>query len=240
MADTFVHLSLHSDFSMVDGLNKVNPILDAVSVANMPAVALTDKMNLCGLIRFYSGAQGRGIKPIVGCDINVLSDHIDGFIGKMNFLAMDNQGYKNITSLISDAYTQGHIQQKHVAEAKWLDKYSESVILLSGGMDSDLGELLSKGKMSSAKQVAEHYAAIFPNRFYIELSRVGRESEQTYIYNAVSLAAELGLPVVATNNVRFLKKDDFYAHEIRTCIAEGYTLEDTRRPKKYTDQQYLK
>lgn len=240
MSDTFVHLSVHSDFSMIDGLNKINPILDAVSDATMPAIALTDQMNLCGLIRFYSGAQSRGIKPIVGCDVSVMSSCLDGFIGTMTFLAMNNSGYKNVTCLISDAYSQGHIQHKPVVQSTWLKQYSEGVILLSGGMDSDLGELLSKGKITEAKELAKEYAAIFPNCFYIEISRIGREAEQTYVYNAVSLASELGLPVVATNNVRFLRKGDYSAHEIRTCIAEGYTLEDTRRPKKYTPQQFLK
>ncbi len=240
MASTFVHLSVHSDFSMIDGLNKINPILDAVAGADMPAISVTDQMNLCGLIRFYSGAQARGIKPIVGCDINILSDAIDDFIGKMTFLAMDNTGYKNITCIISSAYSRGHIQYKAVADTAWLTKYNEGVILLSGGMDSDLGELLTKGKMQEAKAVAEQYASVFPNRFYIEVSRIGREGEPSYVFNAVTLAAELGLPVVATNCVRFLHKQDFAAHEIRTCIAEGYTLEDNRRPKNYTTQQYLK
>ncbi|MGQ8366306.1 DNA polymerase III subunit alpha [Glaciecola sp. 1036] len=240
MHTDFVHLRVHSDFSMIDGLNKVNPILDKVVDLNMPAIAVTDQMNMCGLVRFYSGAMSRGIKPIVGCDVNFLSQHIEDQIGCMTLLAMNQQGYKNITCLISDAYLQGHIQHKVVAQTQWLQKYSDGVILLSGGQDSDLGMLLSKEKYQQAKEVAEYYLSIFGDRFYLELCRVGKPEENIYIEQAVKLAEELGIPVVATNNVRFMKSADFEAHEIRVCIAEGYTLEDNRRPKNYTQYQYLR
>ncbi|GLR70822.1 DNA polymerase III subunit alpha [Agaribacter marinus] len=240
MTASFVHLRIHSDFSMVDGLNKVNPILDKVAESDMPSLAITDQMNMCGLVRFYSGAYGRGIKPIVGCDVNLLNAELDNHVGSMTMLAMDNQGYKNITCLISDAYLQGHVLHQVVAQKEWLPKYSAGVIVLSGGMNSDLGVLLREEKYEQAKSLALEYQKIYPDRFYIELHRTGHNGENTYIQQAVTLASELNLPVVATNNVRFLKPQDFEAHEIRTAISDGFTLEDPRRPKNYTEQQYLR
>ncbi len=240
MSTTFVHLNVHSDYSMIDGLNKVNPILDASAKLDMPAIALSDQMNLCGLVKFYSSAYAKGIKPIIACEINVLSQFIEDEIVQVTLLAMNMDGYKNITNLISKAYLQGHIQHKVVVNQAWLAEFSEGVILLSGGLHGDLGQALAQQKMPLAHEIADFYHKHFQDRFYLELSRVGHPNENTHIHGAVALAAEKSIAVVATNKVRFLNEQDFEAHEVRVCISDGYTLDDNRRPKKYSAQQFLR
>lgn len=240
MSTQFVHLNVHSDYSMIDGLNKVNPILDASAHLHFPAIALTDQMNLCGLVKFYSSAYAKGIKPIIGCEVNILSQFIDDEIVQVTLLAMNMTGYKNITNIISKAYLQGHIQHKVVIQQAWLAKFSEGVILLSGGLQGDLGQALAQHKMPLARNIAEFYSTHFPDRFYIELSRVGHPNENAHIANAIELAKTLSIPVVATNKVRFLHEKDFEAHEVRVCISDGYTLDDSRRPKRYSPQQFLR
>jgi DNA polymerase-3 subunit alpha len=225
---------------MIDGLNKVNPILDATAALGMPALALTDRMNLCGLVKFYSSAFGKGIKPIIGCEVNVLSQFLEDEIVQVTLLAMNMTGYKNITNLISKGYLQGHIQHKVVVQQAWLAQFSEGVILLSGGLSGDLGQALEQQKMPLAQQIAAFYQSHFGDRFYIELSRVGHPNENTHIHGAIELASTHSIPVVATNKVRFLREQDFDAHEVRVCISDGYTLDDNRRPKKYNAQQFLR
>lgn len=252
MTSKFVHLRLHSDFSMQDGLNKVNPILDASAALGSTSLALTDIMNMCGLVKFYSAAKKKGLKPIVGCDIWLLNESLsatkaaaranskDSQIVQVGLLAMNEIGYKNITNCISDAYLQGHIQHKVVVTQEILAKYSEGVIVLSGALDGDLGVAIASDKSDIIEDVLHFYKTHFPDRFYIELQRTGHIGQNSYTAAAVSLAAKHDLPVVATNNVRFLKPEDFEAHEVRVCISEGYTLDDTRRVKRHTDQQYLR
>nr|WP_136251631.1 DNA polymerase III subunit alpha [Ningiella ruwaisensis] len=240
MTHKFVHLNVHSDYSMVDGLNKVNPILDTVAQLDMPAIAISDQMNLCGLVKFYSSAYAKGIKPIIGCDVNILSDFIEEEILQVTLLAQDIDGYKNITNLISKAYLQGHVQHQVVVRQSWLQKFSKGVILLSGGLQGDLGIALSQNKLSLGEEIAQFYHTHFKDRFYVELNRVGHPNENTYIQNAVELSGKLALPVVATNKVRFLRQEDYEPHEVRVCIADGFTLDDNRRPKKYTEDQYLR
>jgi DNA polymerase-3 subunit alpha len=237
---------------MQDGLNKVNPILDASLEAGSQSLALTDLMNMCGLVKFYSSAKKKGIKPIVGCDIWLLNESLstnkvasradskDSQIVQVSLLAMNETGYKNITNCISDAYLQGHIQHKVVVTQEILAKYSEGVIVISGAMDGDLGIAIASGKTKIVEDVLAFYKTHFPDRFYIELQRTGHIGQNFYIQEAVKIAAKHDLPVVATNNVRFLRAENFDAHEVRVCISEGFTLEDNRRVKRYTDQQYLR
>ncbi|GAB55555.1 DNA polymerase III subunit alpha [Glaciecola punicea ACAM 611] len=252
MTSNFVHLRLHSDFSMQDGLNKVKPILEASQNAGSKTLALTDLMNMCGLVKFYSAAKEKGIKPLVGCDIYLLNESLstnksasradskDSQIVQVCLLAMNEKGYRNITNCISDAYLQGHIQHKVVVTQDILAKYSEGVIVLSGAMDGDVGIAIASGKEKIMQDVLSFYQKHFADRFYIELQRTGHIGQNSYIQEAVALAAKNDLPVVATNNVRFLNSDDFEAHEVRVCISEGFTLDDTRRVKRYTNQQYLR
>jgi DNA polymerase-3 subunit alpha len=225
---------------MIDGLNKVNPILDEVVNQGMPAVAITDQMNMCGLVKFYSSAFNKGVQPIVGCDINLMSSFIDEQIVQVSLLAMNITGYKNITQLISKAYLQGHIQHQVVVQQSWMAEHAEGIIVLSGGLQGDLGIALTQNKMALATEIAQFYQQHFPERFYIEFNRIGHPNENTHIQNGIDLAEQLDLPVVATNKVRFLHEENYDAHEVRVCISDGYTLDDNRRPKKYTAQQYLR
>ncbi|MAX43479.1 MAG: DNA polymerase III subunit alpha [Alteromonadaceae bacterium] len=240
MSVNFVHLRVHSDFSMMDGLNKVKPILDKVQELGMPAVAITDQMNMCGLVKFYSESHSRGIKPIIGCDFWVQSDDFNEDPFRLTLLAMNNDGYKNITLLISKAYLRGHVAQRAVIDKDWLAEHAEGVIVLSGGMRGDIGLCLAKNNPRLLEDNLAFYQTHFPDRFYLELMRTGRRGEEDYNHSAVALAESADLPVVATNEVCFIEQAGFDAHEIRVSIHDGYTLDDKRRPKLYSDQQYLR
>ncbi|KAE9632158.1 DNA polymerase III subunit alpha [Aeromonas veronii] len=241
MADPrFIHLRVHSDFSMVDGLQKINPIVGAAAANNMPALALTDQMNMCGLVRFYGAAHGNGIKPIVGADFWVQSDELGDEQFRLTLLAMDNDGYQNITLLISRGYQRGHVQGRPVIDKSWLAEHAKGVIVLSGGREGDVGKFLLKGNRQMTEQCVAFYQTHFPDAYYLELLRTGRPDEEVYLHMAVAIATEFELPVVATNEVVFLNADDFDAHEIRVAIHDGYTLMDKRRPRRYSPQQYLR
>ncbi|WP_076408200.1 DNA polymerase III subunit alpha [Shewanella sp. UCD-KL12] len=237
---SFVHLRVHSDFSMSDGLAKVKPILAKVSELGMPAVALTDQTNLCGLVKFYGACHGAGVKPLIGADFWVKVPGFDKDLCSVTVLAMDNDGYLNLTLLISDAYLRGHIDDRAVIDHEWLAKYNKGLILLSGGRHGDIGRALLKGNQAQVDSLTEFYQTHFPDRYYLELLRTGRPDEENYLHLAVALAEEKGLPVVATNQVVFNSPEFFEAHEIRVAISDGFTLADPRRPKKYSDQQYFK
>ncbi|MGR5286932.1 DNA polymerase III subunit alpha [Vibrio maritimus] len=236
----FIHLRVHSDFSMVDGLSKVPPLVKKVAELGMPAMALTDFTNLCGLVKFYGNAHSAGIKPLIGADFSVQSDEFGEELTRLTVLASDNTGYNNLTLLISKAYLRGHVQHQPVIDKAWLAELSEGLIILSGAKDGEVGKALLKGNQSLAKQCAAFYQTHFPDRFYLELIRTGRADEESYLHFAVDLAEELELPVVATNEVVFVDKELFDAHEIRVAIHDGYTLDDPRRPKRYSEQQYLR
>lgn len=241
MADPrFIHLRVHTDFSMVDGLQKINPIVGAAAADNMPALALTDQMNMCGLVRFYGAAHGKGIKPLVGADFWVQSGELGDEQFRLTLLAMDNDGYQNITLLISRGYQRGHVQGRPVIDKEWLVEHAKGVIVLSGGREGDVGKFLLKGNRQMTEQCVAFYQTHFPDAYYLELLRTGRPDEEVYLHMAVNLASELALPVVATNEVVFLTADDFDAHEIRVAIHDGYTLMDKRRPRRYSPQQYLR
>ncbi|BEE00083.1 DNA-directed DNA polymerase [Aeromonas dhakensis] len=241
MADPrFIHLRVHTDFSMVDGLQKINPIVGAAAADNMPALALTDQMNMCGLVRFYGAAHGKGIKPLVGADFWVQSSELGDEQFRLTLLAMDNDGYQNITLLISRGYQRGHVQGRPVIDKEWLVEHAKGVIVLSGGREGDVGKFLLKGNRQMTEQCVAFYQTHFPDAYYLELLRTGRSDEEVYLHMAVNLASEFALPVVATNEVVFLTADDFDAHEIRVAIHDGYTLMDKRRPRRYSPQQYLR
>ncbi|WP_323904640.1 DNA polymerase III subunit alpha [Aeromonas caviae] len=241
MADPrFIHLRVHSDFSMVDGLQKIGPIVSAAAANNMPALALTDQMNMCGLVRFYGSAHGKGIKPLVGADFWVQSDELGDEQFRLTLLAMDNDGYQNITLLISRGYQRGHVQGRPVIDKAWLGEHAKGVIVLSGGREGDVGKFLLKGNRQMVEHCLAFYQTHFPDAYYLELLRTGRPDEEVYLHMAVVIATEFELPVVATNEVVFLTADDFDAHEIRVAIHDGYTLMDKRRPRRYSPQQYLR
>ncbi|SHO58572.1 DNA polymerase III subunit alpha [Vibrio quintilis] len=236
----FIHLRVHSDFSMVDGLSKVPPLVKKVAEMGMPAMALTDFTNLCGLVKYYSTAHNCGIKPVIGADFTLQSEEFGEELTRITLLAANNEGYKNLTLLISEAYQRGNVQHQPVIDKSWLERHASGLIVLSGGKDGEIGRALLKGNKALVEQEVQFYQTHFPDRFYLELTRTGRPDEETYLHFAVELAEKAGLPVVATNDVVFLDKELFEAHEIRVAIHDGYTLEDPRRPKNYSEQQYLR
>ncbi|MDW6093617.1 DNA polymerase III subunit alpha [Vibrio rhizosphaerae] len=236
----FIHLRVHSDFSMIDGLSKVPPLVKKVAEMGMPAMALTDFTNLCGLVKFYSTAHNCGVKPIIGADFSVQSQAFGDDLTRLTLLAADNTGYKNLTWLISQAYLRGHVQHQPVIDQEWLAEHSAGLIVLSGGKNGDIGQALLKGNQKLVEQCVDFYQAHFPDRFYLELIRTGRLDEETYLHFAIELAEQHDLPVVATNEVVFLSRELFEAHEIRVAIHDGYTMDDPRRPKHYSEQQYLR
>ncbi|AFV84504.1 DNA polymerase III subunit alpha [Alteromonas mediterranea] len=240
MSSPFIHLRVHSDFSMMDGLNKVKPILGKVAALEMPAVAITDQMNMCGLVKFYSEAHNLGIKPIIGTDFWVTNEAFGDEPFRLTLLAMNDEGYKNITILISKAYLRGHLAHRAVIDQAWLAEHAEGVIILSGAQHGDVGVGLMKNNAKLLDSALAFYESYFPDRFYLELIRTGRQGEEDYLHHAVELAEQHGLPVVATNEVCFIDREGFEAHEIRVCIHDGYTLDDNRRPKRYSEQQYLR
>ncbi|NOI66614.1 DNA polymerase III subunit alpha [Vibrio sp. 99-8-1] len=236
----FIHLRVHSDFSMVDGLSKVPPLVKKVAEIGMPAMALTDFTNLCGLVKFYNTAHNCGIKPIIGADFKVQSVEFGDELTNLTVLAKNNKGYNNLTLLISEAYQRGHVQHQPVIDKSWLVEHSEGLILLSGGKQGDIGKALLKGNRALVNKCVDFYQRHFPDHYYLEVTRTGRVDEESYLHFAVELAEETELPVVATNEVMFLKEDQFDAHEIRVAIHDGFTLDDPRRPKLYSAQQYLR
>lgn len=236
----FIHLRVHSDFSMIDGLAKVKPIIKKASELQMPALAITDFTNLCGLVKFYYATHDAGIKPIIGADFKVQSEELGDELFDLTILAANNEGYKNLTLLISEAYQRGHVQHQPVIDKEWLIKHKDGLILLSGGKTGDVGKALLKGNQNMVEQCVAFYQTYFPDSYYLELVRTGRSDEEAYLHFAIELAEKAQLPVVATNDVRLLSADQFEAHEIRVAIHDGYTLANPNRPKNYSAQQYLR
>ncbi|SES80104.1 DNA polymerase III subunit alpha [Thorsellia anophelis] len=236
----FIHLHVHSDYSMVDGLAKTKALMKAAGSLNMPAIALTDFSNLCGLVKFYGDAHNNGIKPIIGVDLQMIIPELQDEFAKLTLLAQNQQGYKNITALISKAYQQGYRDNGPYIHRTWLTELNEGIILLSGGKEGDLGRSLLRENQDLIAEFTEYYQTYFPNRYFLELVRTGRDNEANYIAKAIELAEQCELPVVATNDVCFIKESDFDAHEIRVAIHDGVTLDDPKRPKLYSKQQYLR
>ncbi len=236
----FIHLNIHSDYSMIDGLAKTGPLVKKVASMNMPAMAITDFTNLCGLVKFYGSAHGAGVKPIVGADFLMESELLGDELASLTILARNNTGYQNLTLLISEAYQKGYGAQGPTIQRDWLVNHKEGLIILSGGRKGDVGKFLLRGNNVLVEQALEFWQTHFPDSFYLELIRTGRQDEESYLHAAVQLATEKSLPVVATNDVRFISSEDFDAHEIRVAIHDGYTLADPKRPKLYSPQQYLR
>ncbi|MEK8138236.1 DNA polymerase III subunit alpha [Morganella morganii] len=236
----FIHLNIHSDYSMIDGLAKTGPLVKKVASMNMPAMAITDFTNLCGLVKFYGSAHGAGVKPIVGADFLMESELLGDELASLTILARNNTGYQNLTLLISEAYQKGYGAQGPTIQRDWLVNHKEGLIILSGGRKGDVGKFLLRGNSALVEQALEFWQTHFLDSFYLELIRTGRQDEESYLHAAVQLATEKSLPVVATNDVRFISSEDFDAHEIRVAIHDGYTLADPKRPKLYSPQQYLR
>ncbi|WP_457913923.1 DNA polymerase III subunit alpha [Candidatus Gillettellia adelgis] len=232
----FIHLRVHSDYSIIDGLVKIDLLVKKATALAMPALAITDFTNLFGLVKFYISANSAGIKPIIGADFRMKGD----ILAQLTVLATNNVGYKNLTLLISRAYEQGYGPSGPIIDRNWLVEHREGLLLLSGARHGDVGKFLLSGNHDQVQKCLDFYQQYFPNFYYLELIRTGRQDEEIYLNAAVALAIERDLPVVATNDVCFLVKDDFYAHEVRVAIQKGFTIDNPKRPRNYSSQQYVR
>ena len=237
----FVHLRLHSEFSVVDGTNRIDDAVQVAADDKQPALALTDLNNLFGTIKFYKQARSIGVKPLLGAEIYLESLTQDvNHLSKMILLVQSQQGYLNLCELLSRGWTQNVHKAVGVIKLAWLQELSQGLIALSGAQSGPVGQALVQGDLSRASELALQIAGIFPHRFYIELQRAGRADDEAHVVAAVQLASHLNLPVVATHPVQFTKPDDYEAHEARVCISEGEILGNQRRIRKFTREQYFK
>ncbi len=234
----FVHLHCHSEYSLIDGLVRIKPLVKTVAEQGMAACALTDHHNLFALVKFYQAAQGAGIKPIIGVDMWLYQ--ADAPPTQLLLLCQNEEGYRNLTRLVSRSYMEGQVKGRPFLRAEWLDGATEGLIALIAGRQSDIGMALVKGHPDQAANHLRTYQHLFPQRHYLELVRTGRAEEEDYLHAAVEFATQHQVPVVATNDVRFLKSSDFEAHEVRVSIHDGYVLADPNRPRLYSEQQYLR
>lgn len=238
-ANAFVHLQVHSEFSLIDGIARIKPLIEAAHRAGMPAIALTEQSNLFSLVRFYTAAQRAGLKAIIGSDVWVVSPENAALPHRLTLLCQSNDGYRSLCRLVSRSYIEGQHAGLPTMDVSWF-KDTEGLIALSGGPEGPVGAALLNGRLGAAERTLDEWRNRFPDRFYLSLARLGKAREDEYIYRAVELAGSTGTPVVATNEVRFVASHDFEAHEARVCIHDGRTLADPRRPRRYTNQQYLR
>jgi DNA polymerase-3 subunit alpha len=240
MTGKFVHLRLHSEYSLVDGLVRVKPLMDAVKERGMKAVAVTDYCNLFAAVKVYKAALGAGVKPILGADIPWVEAGKQDKAYSMLLLCQNETGYRNLTCLISKAYQEGQIQGAPRVQKSWFSEYNEGLIALSGAQNGDVGQALVNGNEAQANERAAFWQQLFGDRYYLEIQRVGWDGEKSFNERTVQLAQYLSLPLVATNSVCFIDEDDFDAHEARVCINQGVVIADPRRPKYYQAKQYLR
>ncbi|HEX4975357.1 MAG TPA: PHP domain-containing protein, partial [Pseudomonadales bacterium] len=238
-AHNFVHLRLHSEYSLVDGLVRIKPLVKKVAALGMPAVAVTDHVNLFASVKFQKAAMAAGIKPIMGADILVRRQAGDK-ASLLTLLIQNAEGYKNLVEIISTAYLQGQEMGLPLCTFETVAQHAAGLIALSGGAVGEVGQALLAGQFDEAQQFLASWQTIFPQRYYLEISRTGRAQDERHVHAVVDLASRCHCPVVASNDVRFLEKEQFGAHETRVCIGEGRVLDDQSRPRLYSDQQYLR
>ncbi len=241
MTANFVHLRLHTEFSLVDSVVRVDELVEAVAMAGMPAVGVSDAGNLFAMVKFYRAALARGVQPIIGVDLRIREGVDPQGPSRLTLLCQNLTGYRNLTRLVSRAWLEGQVKGEPLIERAWLSATTtEGLIALSGAQHGDLGRALAQGRAAQAAQALGAWLALFGNRFYIEVQRIGAPGEDAYVPAALALAAARGVPAVATNDVRFLAPGDFEAHEARVCIHDGALLADPTRPRRYTPQQFLR
>ena len=238
-ASPFVHLRLHTEYSLEDGMVRIGELVERAEALGMPAIAVTDWHNLFGLVKFYRAAMARGIKPIVGADVRVQQAGDAEQFGVVTLLVQNREGYLNLCRILSRSFLEGRFRGQPRVHPAWLRGHTGGLIALAG-RQSDVGEALSSGRGNLARNRLEDWESLFPDRLYLTLERMGRDNERTIESGLLELAVQRRLPVVASNDVRFLRRDDFFAHEARVCIHQSRLLDDKRRSREYVDEQYLK
>jgi DNA polymerase-3 subunit alpha len=245
LSSQFVHLRLHSEYSITDGLTRLDDAIARARSDGMPALALTDLANLFGMVKFYTSARSAGIKPIIGVDLWLAEDDAPESArdvpSRLLLLARNRAGYLRLCELITSAYL---VPRRHgragISRAAIANGDNSGLIALSAGHMGDVGQWLLAGKADKAIECARNWARLFPDSYYLEVQRYGQPQQEMLVAQTVALAGQAGLPVVATHPVQFIRRDDFKAHEARVCIAEGYVLADPRRPRNFTEEQYFK
>ena len=240
MAEQFVHLHLHSDYSLIDGLIRIKPLVSAVSEAGMPAVALTDQHNFFAAVKFYSAAINAGIKPILGADLRLRDEADTKGNSRFVVLCQNMIGYHNLCRLLSRAYIEGQHLGVPMLDFSWLEGQTDGLICIASSREGLLSKALLNEQKDEVNSIVNQWTSLFPDRLYLELMRTGREDDERYIDAALDTAHEFDLPVVATNDVRFIDAEQFEAHEAKVCISDGRLLDDPRRPRHYSTEQYLR
>ncbi|MBP9726835.1 MAG: DNA polymerase III subunit alpha [Gammaproteobacteria bacterium] len=240
MTPTFIHLRNHSEFSLVDGLLRFKPWMEQLKKLHMPAVALTDESNLFAVVKYYKAAMAAGIKPIFGADLWLENSAAATKPFRVTALCQNDLGYKHLRLLVSAAYQSGQHHDKAIIKYSHLEQWSQGLIIIACAGESDIAHALLQTKNNPLEAVLSFWQKHFPNRFYLEIQRVGKAHEAQYNPAIIELALAKNLPLVATNDVRFLMPSDFDAHEARVCIHEGEMLVDSHRPQRYTEEQYVK
>ncbi len=246
----FIHLRLHTEFSVVDGTNRIDDVVAAAAANRQPALAMTDLNNLFGAVKFYKAARGAGVKPLLGAEVmlqgfteeipNAMPGSHQPAAPRVVLLVQDNQGYLNLCELLARAWTRNDGRGGSLVQREWLQELNAGLLMLSGAQAGPVGQALMQGDSARAAEVARKLAALFAQRFYIELQRAGRVDDERHVTAAVQLAARLRLPVVATHPVQFTAPDDYESHEARVCIADGEILSNNRRVRRFTREQYFK
>ena len=241
MTVDFVHLHVRTEYSIADSVVRVPELIRAARRARMPAVAVTDRSNLFAMVKFYKAAIAQGVKPIIGADLWVEAIGARSGRAPLVLLCQNQQGYSNLTRLITLAYVEGQVDGRPVVRQSWLNpEHTRGLIALSAGPRGGIGQALLEGKTDLAARQLDQQVELFAGDFFVELHRTGRPQEEEYLEQAVRLASKTQCPLLATNDVRFIRAEDFEAHEARVCIQQGYTLDNPERPRGYTEQQYFR
>ncbi len=241
MSASFVHLHLHTEYSLSDSVVRVKPLLAAVAEMGMPAVALTDQCNLFAMVKFYRAALARGIKPIIGVDVLLRDIDEPARPSRLTLLCQNQHGYRNLSRLVSRGYLEGQYRGVPMLDPQWLSREScTGLIALSGGVEGNIGRALLAGHTDLADRRLAEWRTVFGDRFYLEITRTGRPGEEDYLQQAVQLSSEQCAPLLASNDVRFINASEFGAHEARVCIHDGQVLTDPGRSRRYSEQQYLR
>src|SRR5574340_818944 len=250
MQPSFVHLRLHSEYSIVDGIVRLDEAIAAAAGDGMPALALTDLANVFGAVKFYQAARSRGVNPVIGCEVWIGNEADRDKPYRLLLLCASHAVYLRLCELLTRAYRTNQYRGRAEVEKAWFaETGTEGLIALSGAHHGDVGQALVIENTGLAQKLAREWQALFPGRYYIELQRLGPNAMtvgaasvplENHVQRALRLASALELPVVATHPVQFVKPDDFRAHEARVCISEGYILSDQRRPRKFSSEQYFK
>jgi DNA polymerase-3 subunit alpha len=237
----FVHLRLHTEYSLVDGIVRVPRLMRAVADAGMAAVGLTDHGNLFAMVKFHREAERQGLKPVIGADLWIAEEDERAEPARLTLLAQDQAGFRNLARLVTRSYREGQGRGRPLVARPWLDAAAcAGLIALSGAAEGDVGRALLAGRMDDARDLLQGWRALFGDRYYLEVQRTGRAGDDEHVAAVLALVEACPAPVVATNDVRFLGRGEFEAHEARVCIHEGQRLDDPARPRRYSPEQYLK